>query len=912
MVNDNGLTLIAARVKATRHRLSRLAFVQAFWPALVFGLLYLAVALSGGLDRLGKLAGVVAALVFFSIGALLLLRGLRRYRGVDTAAAAAALDRQSELRPIAALTDRPADPARGAGSLWQAHRARLIAELRNLRLPRLTAQWKALDPYLLRAILPIAILGLALLAGPAGPGRLVRAFAPDYGVLVGADRMVVEAWVTPPEHTGRAPIFLKPGAANVRVPTGSEITLRTQASSAPQLVVSGRKTQRVKFRQTPDNAYEAKARLVTDSRVTVHWWGPRARWSFLVQPDDLPEIEFVSMPVLGAQDKTEFGWSATDDYGIAGIELEIRLQEPHPAAPEAEDRVPVPLPGGAGLTNVADQTKIDLTRHRWAGLGVEVRLVAIDGAGQEGFSEPARFVLPEKLFLDPMAKVAQEARVTVLREPRPYADLKKNPLTLLDGSVNTAATGRLGTAPPGVQHAALMLESVTYKGERFFDDLGVFMGFRTAFSMLSVATAKREADAVDALLWTLALKVEYGSAADAFRRLEAARRALEQALRDGASEEDIKRLMQAFRDAANQYLAAKMAEAMASGVQDAPSTEDQAAQAGGPGLGGQDFEDMLNALQDLTETGASDQARQLLADITNMLENLEFQRGDGSGKGMPGMPNQQAGQEDDPDAPPEEQQLTDAMRRLSEILREQRELNDDTLAQERGEAPRSETEPGLGQNQPSQQAGESDQSGQDQSGGQQAGQGTGRGDEQDGQGQGGREQAENDARGQGGGRPQTLAERQALLGQLVERLARERGQAGGGEGEDALAGRLDPEALRAIREAQRRAEQALQDGNERRAAGNQELATQQLSELTRDIARALDEMRAGRLGETGNPNDPLGRAQVGVGNDGTGVEIPEQAERQRAKDILDELRERYGKAEDEEEKEYLRRLLDRF
>ena len=120
--------------------------------------------------------------------------------------------------------------------------------------------------------------------------------------------------------------------------------------------------------------------------------------------------------------------------------------------------------------------------------------------------------------------------------------------------------------------------------------------------------------------------------------------------------------MEAFRDAANEYLAAKMAEAIANGLDAPESTEDSQAQAGGEGLGGQDFEDMLNALQDLTETGASDQARQLLSDITNMLENLQFQQG-GAGQQGQGMPGGQAEGEES-ELPPGEQELTDAMRRL--------------------------------------------------------------------------------------------------------------------------------------------------------------------------------------------------------------------------------------------------------
>ncbi|MEO0786226.1 MAG: DUF4175 family protein, partial [Pseudomonadota bacterium] len=57
--------------------------------------------------------------------------------------------------------------------------------------------------------------------------------------------------------------------------------------------------------------------------------------------------------------------------------------------------------------------------------------------------------------------------------------------------------------------------------------------------------------------------------------------------------------------------------------------------------------------------------------------------------------------------------------------------------------------------------------------------------------------------------------------------------------------------------------------------------------------------------------DPFGRAFGGAG-DGDDVSIPDEAERQRAKDILDELRRRYNEAEEGEEREYLERLLDRF
>lgn len=897
---------INAKVSATWRTLTLFALGRAFWPLFVFTCLFIAMALAGVFDRIQPAIGAVMTLVFFIGGGLLLLRGLRRYDAPTRQAALEALDRQSDLRPLTSLTDRPADPSRGAQTLWRHHRARLLSELGNLHPPSLSAAWKALDPYFLRAILPAALLAIAVIAWSDAPGRVYRAFAPDYGALMGADDMVVEAWITPPEHTGRAPIFLKPGLNDVRIPKGSEVTLRTQAPSAPSLVMKGHKTHKQAFVATPDGAFEAKAKVMEDTRLSVRWWGERAAWRLLASPDDPPTVKFVAIPSIGKQDRIEFTWSASDDYGVTSLELAISLREPNPAAPDAEDRMPVPMPG-ITPTESTDAAQLDLTRHRWAGLPVNVRLVATDGAGQEGSSKSVPFILPEKLFLEPIARVAQEVRVTVLREPRPYAELPKNEDALHQDALNAEAANRLAAAPPDVQKAVLMLDAVTYKGEQFMPDLAAFFAFRTARGVLAAASTKEEADAIDPLLWALALKSEYGSSADALRRLEAARKALEQALRDGASEDEIKRRMEAFKDAASNYLAAKMAEAIANGMQDAPSNEDGQQSAGGPNLGGQDFEDMLKALQDLTETGATDQARQLLSDITNMLQNLEFQKGGSGGKGMPGMPGENA--ENDEDLPPEEQELTDAMKRLSDILRQQRQLNDDTLAQERGERPgqQSGTEPGQQQGQ---QPG-----GEDPSGNQQAGNGSQPG-ETPGEGSGDSQSADNQQNGSGPGKPATegtLAERQARLGELVEKLAREKGLGQGGEaGDDALAGRIDPDAMEDIRRAQRQAEDALERGNGRSAARNQEQATQLLSEQSRELAKALDAIRAARNGEgdPGNAKDPFGRNASG--SNGDNVNIPDVGERQRAKDILDELRRRYNDAEDEDEREYLRRLLERF
>ncbi|MDJ0922170.1 MAG: DUF4175 family protein [Henriciella sp.] len=887
MADLNRIPGVKSLITRTERRLRDIALWKAFWPFIALTSVYLIAALLGVFEGAPKRLAAFAALLFFAGTIIAVLRGVSRFRSPPRERAIEELDRQSDMRPLASLADRPAIPNKQGVELWTAHEERLTDALRRLVVPRFKSDWQRIDPYYLRAALPAALLAavaLNLVLGNSIYSRLSSALSPDYGSLFGAENVRIEAWVTPPPHTGRAPIFLTEDQQNLRVPKGSVMTLRAQAPSTPKLRTetrSGKDT--IDFTATPDGAFEGEATIEADTVVSVRWWGERQAWTVLASPDDVPTATFVEVPKLGKTDQTEFEWSVTDDYGVETLHFAIR-----PAGTTREpDLVEIDL-GAVFPREASDASRLDMTRNRWAGARVDVWLQATDGAGQIGKSAPHEMILPEKLLLQPLAKAIQDVRVTVLRDDTPYAETL-NPDALVSDGLYASATQRLAQqAPAGVQRAAIMLEAVTYGAPRYYEDILIYTGLRSAQRTLEASSSLEEAKATEPLLWGLALRAEYGTAADALAALLAARAALEEALRDGASEEEIARRMEAFKDAAQRYVAARMAEAMANGLEAPPSNTDSAQGPGGSSLGGQDFSDMLDALQDLTETGATDQARQLLADITNMLENLEFQQGSGSGEGFPGMPGEPGESEDD--VPQEERELTETMRELSELLRQQRELNDETLAQQRGEG-----------------------SEQGQTGGQPGGETEGETSEPGG------EQGQADVpdwmEGETG---QSLADRQNELGDLVEELARRNGGLGSdAEGQDGSGGLLDEDQLEAIERAQRRAGRALEDGNELRALRNQEQATRQLRDLAEGLAEQLDIARQERLGE-GAPQpgeaaaDPFGRSSTGGIDDSDSVDVPDEAERQRAKDILDELRRRYGDTPDEEERDYLERLLDRF
>ncbi|MEL7482133.1 MAG: DUF4175 family protein [Pseudomonadota bacterium] len=851
MADLSAIKGLKTKLRFAYARLWLLRVFAAFGAALVIFGLFLAAASAGLFDQLPPQFGAFSALAVYAATIAMVLRGRKVYRAPTRQDVSNSLEAHEELRPLSGLQDRPSVPSASANTLWKAHRQRLIAAAQRLPVPGLWSAWARMDRFGLgRTTAALFLVGTVLVA-TLQDGRWQRALFPDYGSLMGGQQMRIEAWITPPAYARRPPVFLRDGVDDIRVPTGSEITVRAQARSAPVLRLKGAsKTQRVRFEPTPDGAFEITTVLSFDAVASVRWWGERAAWQISTSPDAPPISVFTAAPSLGENDRTVFGWSVSDDYGVEKLELALQLVEPHPAAPDDERRVSVELPGPS-LKEASDDAAIDMTRHAWAGLEVVGRLVATDGAGQEGMSAAQTFVLPEKLFLQPLARATQDIRVTVLREPRDYSEAV------------VPRQNALEFAPEGIQSAAFMLEAVTFAPEKYFDRYGLYLGLTTARGTLTRATSRDEATTVDSLLWAIALKAEYGSAADALEALLAAKRALEKALREGASEEEIARLTQAFRQAAESYVQAKLAEAIANGLPEGAQQDgldNQQAGGGGPSLGQNSFEDMLNALEDLTETGASDQARQLLADITNMLENLEFQQGNGSGGDGFALPNQAGGEGEEDQQSAEEQELSQELEELADSLREQRELNDDTLDEGR----RNPSGPP----------------------------------------------------GQGpvpGGNWDELAERQAEIREQLEEFVERQGGAFGDPGEDGeggLPGGDETEdALADALRAQRRAEDALRNGDSGLAQRSQERAVNRLRDVAGELADALDALQSEEDQQAGT--DPFGR-QIGGANDANGVDVPDEAERQRALDILRELRRRYGDPADEDERNYLERLLDRF
>ncbi len=886
-------TILRRKIERTRARLARVRLFEAF--ALPGALLFAALALvfTGAFERFAPPAQALLYLAFFPFFIIALVRGFRKYKTPDLSEGSARLDASHPDSPAEAYYDQPARITAESRPYWVKHKARLARIIAEMEPPTLSEEWRKSDPLYLRIVTPLALIAIVAANANTAMGRLSAAMDTDIGALFGADNVTVTAWVTPPDYTGAAPIFLNSVDREVAVPQGSRLTLRTQSGGRPSLQraalgESPLTGERPTLEQASDGIWETQVGIDSSQSITLNYWGERAGWNLSAIPDEPPTVRFANEPTIGSNDELSFVWGAEDEYGVVDLQLVITPTEASGLDTSESDIAPVEMPT-SNFRAGTDEAEIDLTRHKWAGAEVELVLAATDALGQTGYSDPVVMKLPEKLFLEPLARASQEIRLVVLREDEQYTTPIEDMLPVLEGE-ELGLGDRLESAPDGLQRAALMLDAVTYRPESYFSDLTVYFALRRAHQLLRYANETSDAEPLDDLLWAAALRAEYGTVADAERRLNAARAALERALRDGASEDEIRRLMEAFRQAAEDYIAARMAEAIMNGSPDGG----QGAPSGQEMLGGNDLADMLDALQDLTETGATDAARQLLSDVTNLLNNLNFQGG-GSGSGDMFGEGSEGEANDDP-APENEQRLERTLERLAEILEEQRRLNDDTLQEQFGSDPQ-EGQSG------NQQGNTNGQSGAGETGAPVTG--------SDGTENGSAGSETGEEQGNGGiGAGGDLSDRQETIARQL-RAFREL------EDTDDSLGTTDngDNNLDIARQALDLAEDALREGDLGAAQRYQDRAIREMRDAAGQISESLDDMRRDRLGDRGQggETDPLGRAgSTGQQNNGSAVQIPDEIERQRARDILDELRERLNRSTDPEEREYLERLLDRF
>ena len=616
---------------------------ERLWPALALLAtalgLFLAFSWAGlwlVLPPLGRAIGLFVFVVITVAAAVPLIRlrlpsitdGLRR------------LDRNSgEIhRPATTVNDEIAanehDPV--AQALWHAHVERALMSARKLKagwpVPRLALR----DPIALRALVLILVTASFFAATGERLKRIEAAF--DWHGVMSPANFRIDAWVTPPVYTGRPPVMLpgmRPGetaeaAGPIAVPVGSQLVVRGTGDVHFDVTRKGALEVAVADPKAPLPKGTSERRFVIkgDGAATLTEVG-KLTWAFTAIPDRAPTIALIKPPERQARGSVRLDYKMSDDYGVVEGKATFTLKDEsisanaHPLFAAPEFRLSLPQ---VRTRSGAARTIHDLTEHPWAGAKVKMTLIARDEAGNEGRSKPHEFWLPERIFVKPLARALIEQRRNLA------LDANKKPLVL--------------TA----------LDALTIAPEHFTPEAGIYLGLRSIYYDLKQARSDDALREVVSRMWDMAVHIEDGNVSQAEQALRQAQEALRQALDRGASDQELKKLMDQMRAAMDKFLQA-LAEQMRKNPQQLSRPLDRNTRM----LTERDFKNMMDRLENLARSGNKEAARRLLEEMQAMLENLQMAR-----------PGQMDEGDDD---------MMSALDELGDMIRKQQQLRDKTFKQ---------------------------------------------------------------------------------------------------------------------------------------------------------------------------------------------------------------------------------------
>lgn len=618
---------------------------RAFWPLWSLLLLVLA-ALAFGLQDIGPLrwaqiGGAVAGLVALALAAL----GWRRFRKPTVVDALDRLDATMPGRPIATLRDTQvigtADPASLA--VWEAHQDRMAARAAAAKAVQPDLRLSSRDPFSLRYVALTAFV-MAVLFGSFWRVASVSGLAPGAAVAMPGGPSW-EGWAQPPAYTGKPSIYLNDiTAEGLELPTGTRLQIRlygqegglsvSQTVADPPPPVAPPTEGATPAAAVPDGMAGVHDLTITRSgKLAID--GPGGReWQITALPDGLPTILVSGEMGREADGRFKQGFAATDDYGVVAgrvtITLDVAaLDRRHGLAPDPEPVEPVvldlPMPLSGKRTEITETLVDDLSKHVFANLPVTMVFAAVDAAGQEGSSAPYAVTLPGKRFFDPLAAALIEMRRDIL-------------------------WNRIN-APRAVE----ILKAVTHAPEGFIRHERAFLRLRVLMRGLEAQEASlavEERDRIAEELWKIALMVEEGNLHSALERLQRAQDRLAEAIKNGASPEEIDQLMKEMQQALNEYT-----RELAEEAQRNPGDRQQQEGMQGMQMSADQLQEMLDELQRLMEEGKTAEAAELMEKLREFMENMEVVEGEGGqGQGAPGQKG---------------------MGELGETLRDQQDLSDD-------------------------------------------------------------------------------------------------------------------------------------------------------------------------------------------------------------------------------------------
>ncbi len=593
---------------------------RAFWPLWTILLLTISALAFGAQDH-GPLIWVQIAAGVVGLGTLAaLFWGWRQFRKPGPAEALARLDATLPGRPLAALADTQAIGAGDPASLavWQAHLRRMAARAATAKAVAPDLKLSSRDPYSLRYVALTAAVMAALFGSFWQVSSVTGIGAGPAEAAVGGPSW--EGWAQPPAYTGKPSIYLSDVTApGLEVPVGTRIQIRLYGTAGAlsvdqtvaQVAPPGPAAEGAAQAAIPDGMAGLTSLVVSQSgRLAIE--GPGGReWQITATPDGLPSVEVSGEMTREADGRFKQAWKAADDYGVVAGRVTVSLDlakvdrryglaaEPETIAPVVLD---LSLPMKGGRTDFTEVLIDDLSKSPLANMPVSMVFTVTDAAGQEGTSAPYEVLLHGRRFFDPVAAAVIEMRRDILwtrsNAPR-VAQILKAVINRPEDFVRS-------------DRAALHLRVALRELDRIKGDLSV-----------------EQRDAMAEKLWNIALMFEEGDLSSAMERLQRAQDRLEEAIRNGASPEEIDQLMKELQQAMRDYTRELGEEAQRN-----PNGQPQDGE--GREITGDQLQQMLDEIERLMKEGKTAEAMALMEQLRQLMENLQVtqgQGGEGEGNG---------------------------------------------------------------------------------------------------------------------------------------------------------------------------------------------------------------------------------------------------------------------------------------
>ena len=542
-------------------------------------------------------------------------------------------------RPASGLRDTLSPVAQDAGAmaLWTAHRKRLLAQMSGLRAGLPKPDLIKSDANGLRFAVPVMLALAAFVASGEHLVRLGEAFTPATTRMAAAGARI-DAWIDPPAYTRQAPVFLT-GANLLARPDGVEVP----AGSELVVRVHGLGRAALSLSDAPGSGAGVGVAASEPARENVSEFRARLTRSTVATLRDGPsQIAAWTFAVIADKAPTITLVGDPQPARSGALELNYSVQDDYGVvwAEARIERADAGEPGAAGARPLVGAPSFPLSLPRLrVRQGKQETIKDLTAHPWAGTRVRLRLAARDGAGQEGLS-AAHELVLPARQFVNPVArTLAEQRRELL---MDAHQAGRV----------AHVLDGLTLAPERHLSRAGDHLALRSAYHRLVNARDDEALLEVADDLWAIALRLEDGDLSLAAQALRTAQEALRRALEDGASGADIRQLTEALREATQRYHEAAM-EARPEGQK----------------LGPQDLERMLDGIEQLAESGAYDPARELLNQQQRTMENLQTGR----------MQPMQQGRSP----------MGEALDQLGEMMRRQLQLMNETfrLARQPGHSP---------------------------------------------------------------------------------------------------------------------------------------------------------------------------------------------------------------------------------